>query len=195
MKCPICKQGEKVREAKVSIPIGKMSFRTTTLQCKTCGHYAVTPKIRREMDSWARALKKNVIEPQPLFTEAAHVILEETASRFGIKKVPLIKLMTGFYLNHIIRSDDFDRLMQVVKKQEIYALMTQGRKLKISVPIHFLTFKKLELFRVTWNISHAKVIEEAVLFCNTVLTYHDTKRLREIARRIKEFVEDSALAA
>jgi len=195
MKCPICKDGGKVKEKSISIPIGKETFRTKTATCEKCGHYALTPKVRKEMDAWGRELKKNVIEPQPLFTEITYAFLEERSSRFGIKKVPLIKVMTSFYLNRIVGRHDFDRLKNSIEKQESYALMTKGKKLKVSVPIHFLTFRKLEVFRETWDTTHAKAIEEAVLFCATVLTYRDTERLREIARRFEEFVEDYALAA
>lgn len=194
-KCPICENGGSVKEKTISIPIGRETFRTKTNSCEKCGHYALTPKVRREMEVWGRELKKNVIEPQPLFTETTHAFLEETASRFGIKKVPLIKVMTSFYLNRIVGSNDFERLSKAIKKQESYELMGRGKKLKVSVPIHYLTFKKLEVFRETWNTTYAKAIEEAVFFCSTVLTYHDTERLREIAQRFEEFVEDYALAA
>ena len=73
--------------------------------------------------------------------------------------------------------------------------MTRGKKTKVSVPIHYLTFKKLEIFSQVWKTTHAKAIEEAVLFCSEVLTYPDTSRLKEIAKRFEEFVEDYALAA
>ena len=136
-----------------------------------------------------------MIEPQPLFTETAHAFLGETGSKFGIKKVPLIKVMASFYLNRIVGRDDFKMLKQTVEKQEGYGLMNQGKKYEVSVPIHFLTFKKLELFSQTWNVTHAKTIEEAVIFCSAILTFPDASRLKEIAKRFEEFVEDYALAA
>jgi len=193
--CPVCEDGGSVKNKMVNIPIGKEIFRTKMDTCGKCGHYALTPKVRKEMEAWGRSLKKNVIEPQPLFTETTHAFLEETASRFGIKKVPLIKVMTSFYLNRVVALPDFERINAIVKKQEGYGLMVKGRKIKVSVPIHFLTFKKLEVFRETWNTPYPKTIEDAVLFCATVLTYRDTARLREIAQRFEEFVEDYALAA
>ena len=194
-RCPICKDSGKVKEESVAIPIGKEIFRTRTMVCKKCGHYALTPKVRKAMDLWGRNLKKNVIEPQPIFTETTHAFLEETASRFGINKVPLIKVMTSFYLNRIVGNVEFNGLYAFIEKQESYTLMTKGKKIKISVPIHYLTYKKLEVFREVCNATHAKAIEEAVLFCATVLTYRDTQRLREIAKRFEEFIEDYALAA
>ena len=193
--CPICEDGGNVKEKTIVIPVGREKFRTKTEVCEKCGHYALTPKVRKEMEVWGRNLKKNVIEPQPLFTETAHAFLEESASKFGIKKVPLVKVMTSFYLNRIVGRNDLDALKEFVQKQEGYALMTNGKKVKVSVPIHFLTFKKLELFCHAWDVTHAKAIEEAVLFCSAVLTYHDASRLKEIAKRFEEFVEDYALAA
>lgn len=193
--CPICTDTANVKEKTVTIPVGREKFRTKTDVCEECGYYALTPKVRKEMEAWGRELKKNVIEPQPLFTEVAHAFLEETASKFGIKKVPLIKVMTSFYLNRIVGRDDFETLKHSIQKQECHGLMTKGKKLKVSVPIHFLTFRKLELFSHAWEVTHAKAIEEAVLFCSAVLSYPDTSRLKEIAKRFEEFVEDYALAA
>jgi hypothetical protein len=184
-----------VKEKSISIPIGREKFRTKTDVCEKCGHYALTPTLRQKMEAWGRSLRKNVIEPQPLFTETTHALLEETASKFGIKKVPLIKAMISFYLNRIVGRNDFEPLKQSVEKQEGYSLMMNGKKVKVSVPIHFLTFKKLDLFSNAWKTTHAKAIEDAVLFCSTVLTYPDTSRLKEIAKRFEEFVEDYALAA
>jgi hypothetical protein len=103
--------------------------------------------------------------------------------------------MTSFYLNRVTEREDFDRLKALVEKEENFELMNKGKKLKVSVPIHFLTYKKLEVFRQIWDVTHAKAIEEAVLFCSLVLNYHETERLREIAKRFEEFVEDYALAA
>lgn len=193
--CPICEDGGRVKEKMVNIPVGREKFRTKTEVCEKCDHFALTAKVRKEMEVWGKALKKNMIEPQPLFTETAHLFLEETASKFGIKKVPLIKVMTSFYLNRVVSQADYELLKESLEKQEGYLLMTQGKKLKVSVPIHFLAFKKLDLFSHTWKISHARTIEEAVLFCSTMLNYPDTSHLKEITKRFEEFVEDYALAA
>ena len=191
----MCEEGGTCKEKTIHIHVGREAFRTKTEVCEKCGHYALTPRVRKAMETWGRALKKNVIEPQPLFTETTHAFLEETASKFGIKKIPLIKVMISFYLNRVVGREDFSSLRASVERQEGFHLMTKGKKIKLSVPIHYLTFKKLEMFCQTWGTTYAKAIEEAVLFCSTVLTYRDLARLREIAKRFEEFVEDYALAA
>lgn len=193
--CPECENNGDVKEKAINIQVGRETFHTKTLVCEKCGHYALTPKVRKAMESWGQKLKKNVVEPQPLFTETTHQFLEETASKFGIKKIPLIKVMISFYLNRVVGRADFDSLKLAVEKQEGFSLMTKGKKIKLSVPIHYLTFKKLEVFCQSWDIAYAKAIEEAVLFCSTALTYRDIARLREIAKRFEEFIEDYALAA
>lgn len=74
-QCPICIDEGKVKEKVVEIPVGRESFRAKTLVCDACGHHALTPKVRKEMEEWGKNLKKNVIEPQPLFTGTTHAFL------------------------------------------------------------------------------------------------------------------------
>jgi len=184
-----------VSEKRTAIHVGKEVFFAKAMVCNECGRYALTKEIRIELDNWGKSLKKNVIEPQPILSRTMHEFLVETASKYGIKEVPLIKVMTSFYLNHIVTRTDYSELENFLKDQESYALMMKGNKSKISVPIHYLTYKKLQTYCEIWKTTHAKSIEIAVIFCVGLLTYRDTKRLREIAESLEQFVEDYALAA
>src|SRR4051812_42394941 len=104
--CPHCEDNANVIEKKISIPVGSEAFTTKTFVCKKCGRYALTPQIRREMDEWGRKLTKNVIEPQPVFSDAAHQFAEEMATQYGLKRVPLFRVFTAFYLSHVVNHED-----------------------------------------------------------------------------------------
>ena len=52
--CPHCEAKGTVSEQEISIPVGKETFKTNTYRCKKCEHYALTPKIRKEMDAEKR---------------------------------------------------------------------------------------------------------------------------------------------
>ncbi len=90
--CPNCESAAEVVEKKISIPVGTEAFSTRARICKKCGSYELTPQIRREMDQWGRALTKNIIEPQPIFSEATHRFAEEMATQYGLKRVPLFRV-------------------------------------------------------------------------------------------------------
>ena len=80
MKCPICKDGGKVKEKNISVPIGKEIFRTKTAVYEKCGHYALTPKVRKEMDQC------EVLSSSKAFISHEHpIVLRQAHQSFLVK--------------------------------------------------------------------------------------------------------------
>jgi hypothetical protein len=195
--CPHCEDDSQVVEKKISIPVGNESFSTRTLVCKECGHYALTPKIRKEMDEWGRGLKKNIIEPQPIFSEAAHQFADEMAAQYGMKRVPFFRVLTVFYLNHIVDREDFSELKKICETDSSTKLLAEGDRSKVSVPINYLMYRKLQTFSEVWDVSPAKAIEEAALFGLVVLSRkkENQDKLKAIAESLQQYISDVAQAA
>lgn len=195
--CPRCEDGSRAVEKKVSIPVGAETFTVRTLVCKKCGFYALTPRVRREMDDWGRKLTKNMIEPQPVFTEATHLFAEEMATQYGLKRVPLFRVLTAFYLNHVVNREDFQELKRYCETHVSQRFLSEGRRSKVSMPIRYLLFRRLQTFSEVWDIPHAKVIEEAVLFGLAALSSDkdNLQKLQTIAGSLQQYIEDIAQAA
>lgn len=195
--CPNCETDSTVSIEKISIPVGKETFSTKTAVCKKCKHYALTPQVRREMDEWGKSMIKNIIEPQPTFHEASHQFIEKMAAHFSMKKVPFIKALTVFYINHIVNRTDFDVVRKYFETHHSEKHLSEGTKSKETVPIRYLMFRKLQTFSEVRNVSHAKAIEEAVLFGLMVLATNDEhfETLKTISQNLKQYIEDFAEAA
>lgn len=195
--CPHCESDENVALKKVTIPIGKEDFSTKTFVCKACGRYALTPEIRREMDDWGKKLAKNVVEPQPAFTETVHHFAEEMGSVYGMKRVPFFRTLTAFYLYRMVSRPDFAELKEFCAKHPSRELLAEGRSSKVSVPIRYLLYRKLETFSEVWKVPHAKAIEEAVLFGLTVLSSNaeNLETLKAISENLKQYLLDVSVAA
>lgn len=195
--CPHCETGEHVAEKRVSIPVGNESFTTKTMTCKKCGRYELTPKIRKEMDEWGRALTKNIVEPQPIFSEATHRFAEEMATQYGLKRVPFFRVLTAFYLNRVINREDFQDLKKFCDSHAPRKLLDEGTRSKVSVPVRYLMYRKLQTFSEVWEIPHAKVIEEAVLFGLTVLSCREEnyEKLKTISDSLQQYISEIAQAA
>lgn len=195
--CPFCEDDRKVVEKKVSIPVGSEAFVTKLFACEKCGRYALTPEIRDKMDEWGRKLTKNIIEPQPIFSEAVHKYAEELAMQYGLKRVAFFRVLTAFYLSRIVNRDDFEEIKQFCANHVSRKLMEEGKRSKISVPIRYLMYRKLQVFSDVWNIPHAKVIEEAVVFGLTVLSCKEDnfEKLKTIVDSLQQYINDIAQAA
>ncbi len=195
--CPSCESETEVVEKKVSIPVGNESFTTKTLVCKKCGRYALTRAIRKEMDAWGRKLSKNIVEPQPIFTEAAHQFAEGMAIQYGMKRVPFFRVLTTFYLNHVVNREDFQELKNYWETHVSRKFLNEGTRSKVSVPIRYLMYRKLQIFSEVWNTSHAKAIEESVLFGLAVLSSEakSFEKLKAIAESLQQYITDVAQAA
>tara|TARA_Y100000590_G_scaffold409570_1_gene501864 strand:+ start:169 stop:768 length:600 start_codon:yes stop_codon:yes gene_type:complete len=194
--CPNCESNKSVVEKKISIPVGNVSFSTKTLVCKECKHYELTPKIIKEMDEWGRGLTKNIVEPQPIFNEATHQFAEEMAKQYGLKRVPFFRLLTVYYLNHVVNRKDFHEIKKFCDEHSAKELF-EGSRSKVSVPIRYLLFRKLQTFSEVWEVTHAKAIEEAVLFGLTVLSAEKNNfdTLKQIAENLQQYIADVAQAA
>lgn len=195
--CPHCEEDVSVVEKKVSIPVGNESFTAKTLVCKKCGRYALTPEVRNAMEDWGRKLTKNIIEPQPIFTEAVHQFAEKMATQYGLKRVPFFRVLTAFYLSRVVNREDFQELKSYCNSHRSQEFLGKGTKSKVSVPIRYLMYRKLQTFSEVWDIPHAKVIEEAVLFGLTALSSEkeNFEKLKAISEALSQYIADVAQAA
>ncbi len=177
--------------------MGKEIFTTKTAVCIKCKHYALTPKVRREIDEWGKRMIKNIVEPQPTFHEASHQFIEKKAAHFSMKKVPFIKALAFYYFNHIVNRADFPELKKYFASHHSEKHLSKGNKSKETVPIRYLMYRKLQTFSEVHNVSHAKAIEEAVLFGLMVLATDNDhfETLKTIAQNLKQYIEDFAEAA
>jgi hypothetical protein len=196
-ECPACEAEKTIVEKIVSISVGNKKFKTKTLACKKCGHFALTPEIRNEMDEWGRGLTKNIVEPQPIFSEATQRFAVEMASQYGLKKVPFYRLLTVFYMNHVMDRIDFIQIKKYMDSHDSQVFLFEGKKTKVSVPIRYLMFKKLRAFSEILNIPKAKLIEEAVIFGLVLLANKNSnfEVLKNIAEDLQQYIEDLAQAA
>lgn len=105
--------------------------------------------------------------------------------------------LTAFYLNHVVNRDDFQDLKKFCDTHAPRKLLDEGTRSKVSLPIRYLMYRKLQTFSGVWNVSHAKVIEEAVLFELTVLSCKEENfdKLNAIANSLQQFITDIAQAA
>jgi hypothetical protein len=197
MFCLHCEDNTKVVEKKIALKIGKATFSTKTLVCGKCKSYALTPKIREEMDKWGRDLSKSIAEPQPVFSEATHKFAEEMARKYGLSKVPLFRALTAFYLNKVVNREDFQDLAEFIRSHDSNNLLDGGKKSKVCVPVNYMLFKKLQTFTEVWKTTHAKAIEEAVIFGLSALSHEEAnfQILAEIAKSLEGYITDYALVA
>jgi hypothetical protein len=195
--CPYCEEEKQVVEKKISIPVGNETFSVKTSVCKKCGRYALTPEIRKKMDQWGKSLTKNIIEPQPVFSEAVHRFAEGMAGKHGLKRVPFFRVLTAFYLNRIVGREDFPELKKFCLEHASKKLLAEGARSKVSVPIRYLMFRKIQTFSEVWEIPAAKAIEEAVIFGLTVLSQEteNFEKLKKISESLQDYIADFAQAA
>ena len=195
--CPNCEENGKAVEKKISIRVGKESFSTRTLVCKRCGRYEMTSKILKEMDAWGRGLTKNIVEPQPVLNEAAHRLAERLAAEYGMKRVPLLRVLTAFYLTRVVGRDDFHELKTYCESRPPSGPLVLGTRSKVSVPIRYVMFRSLQTFSEVWKVSHAKAIEEAVTFGLTVLSCEEERlaTVRAVADNLRQYIADVAQTA
>lgn len=195
--CPRCENDENVVEKKISVPVGNESFSIKTWVCKKCGYFEMTPKIFKEMDKWGRSLRKNIVEPQPVFSEATHRFGEEMGALYGLGRVTLFRILTAFYLNRVVNREDFQELKRFCETHIPRKLLKTGSRSKLSIPIRYLMYRKLQTFSEVWKISHSKAIEEAVLFGLTALSFEAEhfSKLKSIAENLQQYLSDIAQAA
>ncbi len=195
--CPHCENEVSLIMKKISLPVGAEFFTSKILVCKTCGRYELTPRIRKEMNEWGKKLTKNIIEPQPIFCEAVHQFAEVMAAQNGLKRIPFFKALTAFYLNRIVNREDFTELKRFCENSSALEFLNKGERSKVSIPIRFLLFRKLQIFGQVWDVTPAKAIEEAVLFGLVVLSSKEEnfKKLKAIAQNLQQFIQEIAQAA
>ena len=148
-------------------------------------------------NEWGNGRTKNIVESQPIFHEATHQFVEKMALHFSMKKVPFMKALTVFYINHVVNRTDFNVLKEYFEVHDSKRHLNEGAKSKETVPIRYRMFRKLQTFGEVWSVSHAKAIEEAVLFGLMVLAADDEhfETLKAVSQNLKQYIEDFAEAA
>lgn len=194
--CHECEKNAAVL-TEVSIPIGNEIFKTKAYSCQKCKAIEMTPKIRKEMDEWGKSLKKDVISPQPFFTEATHHFLDQMASQFGMKKSPFIKALTSYYLNVAVNKPNFLSIQEKISKLPQTSLLNEGTRSKITMPINYMLYSKIKVFCDVWKTTPPKVIEEAVSYGLTLLSVEDEnfEVLKKIVEELRQYITVLSQAA
>lgn len=193
--CVSCEVTGRHEEKEVRIPVGRKEFSTCTRVCQNCGAYALTPKVRKEMDCWAEQFTSNFIEIQPMLSKVVLQDIEETSEKYGLPKVAYMRLLTAFYLIEVISDPDFKEWKKFMRDTDSYKVMTRGTRAPTSIPIRYKAFKQLEVFAQLWNMTLANAMEEAILFGVGLKHWKDSSKLLEMEKRLERYIQVNAMAA
>lgn len=179
---------------KTKIKVGRETFETEAEHCKKSKKVAISPKLQKEIDTWALQFTKSIVELQPYFTKDMANKIYYFANKFNLSKSELMKVCTTFYILEMTKIKNF-KILRI----EILAVAQKKYKAdstKICVPIKYQLFKKVSLYANVWNLEYeSNVMEEAVQFCMTVLDNHIAKIEESIKQEIVHFVENHAMAS
>lgn len=173
------------------IKVGDKTFNLKTNHCSNCDSVELSPANLRQIDEWGNTLSTNVAEFQPYLPSKLIATSEGYAKNFGLKWAEFIKICTTFYLMEMTKEKEFKKLRSQILK-EGSSLFSDAKK-KTSVPVRYRLFKQIELFAEVWNVYEANVLEEAILFCVTVL--ESNKSHREERADFQEFLEKFSMAS
>ncbi len=193
--CISCDQDTTYTLQDINLPLGKKSFPASTHVCESCGAYALTPKIRAEMDKWADQFQDKFIEHQPFFSEALLAQLENEAALVGTNRTHYMRMMMGFYLTQANKEDRFQMLREAIPRTTPGKLLSAGKKESVKVPMNYRAHRLLEMYGQAWGITPTKALEEAVLYCSVLDKMDNDRRFSKAAAHLKIFIESAALAA
>ncbi|MCM2281068.1 MAG: hypothetical protein NDI61_04395 [Bdellovibrionaceae bacterium] len=174
-----------------TIKVGDKEFTLETEYCQGCDSVGLTPDNFRQIDEWGNALPTNVAEFQPYLPTKIIAASERYAKQFGLKWAEFVKACTTFYLVEMTKEKEFKIL-----RSEVLAEGTDifnSAKQKVYVPVRYRLFKQLQLFAEVWELHETNVIEEALLFCVTVLESgmsHEAEKAE-----FQEFLEKFSMAS
>ena len=191
--CISC-ENDSVVFGKIKIKVGRETFETEAEHCKKCKTVAIDPKLQKKIDEWALQFTKSIVEIQPYFTKDIADKIDFFSNKFNLSKSELIKICTTFYILEMTKIKNFKTL-----RTELLAetqKKNKNERTKICVPIKYRLFKKINLYAEAWNLKYdSSAMEEAVLFCMTVLDSHIIKVEDSKKQELVHFVEIHAMAS
>lgn len=193
--CIDCEKSGTMKNKDIEIKVGREIFQANVPVCSNCGAYEITPEVQDEMDAWGAQFKRNFMAIQPRLSATAHAWLDEYALDKPLTKVEFIRIFTAFYLEDAVQMEDFEVMKKYLEKHENHKLLTEGKKIAISVPVRYEAYKLLETYAEVWDCTPANAIEDAVLFCLSLKNLGDNRKLKALSERLNSFVKKSALAA
>lgn len=175
----------------ILIKVGDKEFTLEAEHCSNCDAVELSPENLRRIDDWGNALSTNVAEFQPYLPGKLIAVSEGCAKHFGLKWAEFLKVCTTFYLVEMTKEKEFKRLRSGVLAEG--AAIFNDAKKKTYVPVRYRLFKQLQLFAEVWSLHESNVIEEALLFCVTVL---ESEKTHEVERaEFQEFLEKFSMAS
>ena len=189
--CPNCEK-KAVVFGKTSLKVGDKDFPLEAEYCKNCGMVQLSSKNQDTIDQWGNSLATNIAEFQPYFSEAVLSISKEQADHYGLKWAEFVKVCTTFYLSEMTKEKSFSTVRkEILDEGEKYS---SGPKTKKAVPVRYRLFKQLQLFSEIWDIRESNVIEEAILFCVTLLQ-DEASDYKQKQIGLQQFVEKYSMAS
>jgi hypothetical protein len=188
--CSHCEK-ESMVFGKTTIKVGEKEFSLEAEHCKSCDAVNLSSANRKQIDAWGNELTTTVAEIQPYLPKKLIAASKEHATTFGLKWVEFAKICTTFYLSEMTKEKEFAKL-----RAEI---LNEGSKLfgdvkeKQCISIRYRLFKQLQLFAEVWEIKESNALEEALLFCMTLL--EDKRKHKDEKNELLEFVQAFATAA
>lgn len=194
MKFCISCETDSVVFGKTKIKVGRETFETEAEHCKKCNKVAITPGLQKKIDEWALQFIKSIVELQPYFTSDMHERIATLSHKYNLSKSEFMKACTAFYLLEMTKLSNFKALRTefLDKAKGKY----KGNRDKISIPIKYQLFKKVDLYTRVWKLDYdANVFEEAIAFCVIALDDH-SNHIEQIKRQeLVHFVESYAMAS
>lgn len=181
-------ENESVVFGETVIKVGEKEFSLKADHCVKCGSVYLSPENQQEIDKWGNELPTTVAEFQPYFAQSLIELSEQYSKQFGLKWAEFVKVCAAFYLAEMTKEKGFKEYRSEIlgEAQQIF----KDAKKKTSVPVRYRLFKQLQLFSEAWDIRESNVLEEAVLFCATLLKSHHAHEAE-----LHEFFEKRALAS
>ena len=188
--CVTCEK-DAVVFGSTTIKIGDKDYTLEADHCTNCDSVELSPENLQQIDDWGNSLPTNVAEFQPYLPNKLISASEEHAKHFGLKWAEFVKICTTFYLTEMTKEKEFKDLRKQIL-EEGAGLFGDSKK-KTHVPVRYRLFKETQLFAEAWKLYEANVLEEAILFCITVL--ESNKLHQEEKLEFQEFLEKFSMAS
>lgn len=196
--CLSCEENTNIVVKPIEIKVGAQIFKTNAEVCEKCESYLRTPKMRKEMDEWGKAISESFSTEQPRFTETLCAFLDVERAKHGLDRSQLIRVMLAFYLQIAVKHKEFKTIRTLLANHDSAHTIRTGKKEKVNVRVRYVAFRQLDAYSTIWNVGHAKAIEDAAEFCVGLQAIHDPKvnqLLKDLSNQYVQFVETAALAA
>lgn len=188
--CPKCNTHTPAIKEEFSLKFGTETFNTVIHKCKHCEH--TITDLKSELDFWGKKFNRNIIEIQPSVNRNTLACLNRLSIHHSIKKAPLIRSLTVFYLNHLIVHPSFNEIRARALAGE-FKNFERGRKTKLCIPIRFSLYQKLYIESKTKKTTPSRILEEAIMF--SLIYLESSKVHEEMIGKLEQFLADFAEAA